>query len=67
MELLKRASYPLLQVKNFFENKTNTHIERTETKFIYEWIIAELPNKQKNVLILNGEKGLGKPDIKITI
>ncbi|AZA52765.1 NACHT domain-containing protein [Chryseobacterium sp. G0201] len=62
-EILKKASYPLLQVRNYIENKTITHITRTETKSIYDWIINELPVKQKNVLILKGEKGLGKSAI----
>lgn len=62
-EVLKKASYPLLQVRNYIENKTITHITRNETKSIYDWIINELPIKQKNVLILKGEKGLGKSAI----
>nr|WP_315032946.1 ATP-binding protein [uncultured Chryseobacterium sp.] len=54
------ASYALLQIRNYIQDKTNTHILRNEPQVIYDWIISELPEKQKNVLILKGEKGLGK-------
>ncbi|HRE78473.1 MAG TPA: ATP-binding protein [Flavobacterium sp.] len=61
--LLKNTSYALLQVKNYIENNTSTHIQRTETELIYNWINAVLPTNKRNVLVLKGEKGLGKSAI----
>jgi hypothetical protein len=61
--ILKNTSYALLQVKNYIENKTSTHIQRTETELIYNWINTDLPISKKNVLVLKGEKGLGKSAI----
>ncbi len=61
--ILKSTSYALLQVKNYIENKTSTHIRRTETELIYNWINTNLPFNKKNVLVLKGEKGLGKSAI----
>lgn len=58
--VLKNASYALRQVKYYIENKTSTHIQRSETVLIYDWINTDLHNNKKNVLILKGEKGLGK-------
>ncbi|QOW09925.1 AAA family ATPase [Kaistella flava (ex Peng et al. 2021)] len=61
--ILKSTSYALLQVRNYIEDKTNAHIVRSEVTSIYNWIIQDLPSNQKNVLILKGEKGLGKSAI----
>ena len=61
--ILKNTSYALLQVKNYIENKTGTHIQRTETESIYNWINNDLPVNKKNILVLKGEKGLGKSAI----
>lgn len=63
LDVLKKASYPLLQVRNYIENKTKAHIIRNETKAISDWVISKLPIDKKNVLILKGEKGLGKSAI----
>ncbi|WP_294317997.1 ATP-binding protein [uncultured Chryseobacterium sp.] len=61
--ILKNTSYALLQVRNYIEDKTNAHIVRTEVTSIYNWIIQDIPLNQKNVLVLKGEKGLGKSAI----
>lgn len=62
--ILRNSSYALLQqVRNYIENKTNTHIQRTETNAVYNWIKTELPTDKKNILILKGEKGVGKSAI----
>lgn len=60
---LKNTSYALLQVRNYIENKTSTHIQRTETESIYNWLNIDLPANKRNVLVLKGEKGLGKSAI----
>ncbi|MDR7832504.1 ATP-binding protein [Riemerella anatipestifer] len=62
--ILKNSSYALLkQVRNYIENKTNTHIQRAETEVVYNWIKTDLPVNKKNVLVLKGEKGVGKSAI----
>jgi hypothetical protein len=63
-EKLKRsftkASYFLSDVKNFFEKKPESHINRKETKQIVDWVSTDLKNGQKNLLVLEGDKGMGK-------
>ncbi|WP_169712671.1 ATP-binding protein [Epilithonimonas caeni] len=61
--ILKNTSYALLQVRNYIEDKTSAHIVRAEVTSIYNWIIQDIPLNQKNVLVLKGEKGLGKSAI----
>lgn len=63
-DVLRKASYPLMQARNFFQDKTLTHIERSETAVIYDWIMAPLQAEQKNVLVLKGERGAGKSAIQ---
>jgi len=57
---IQNASTSLSKVKNYFEKDTTSHIERTETKKIIHWIKNDLQHPQKNILILEGDKGLGK-------
>ncbi|GAQ15683.1 hypothetical protein MODO_3383 [Myroides odoratimimus] len=60
---LKNTSYALLQVKNHIEDNIKTHITRSETTEIINWIETDLANNQNNVLILTGDKGTGKSGI----
>src|SRR5690606_5018770 len=39
---------------------TETHIERNETTEIVNWVKNDLANNQKNLTVLEGEKGIGK-------
>ena len=55
-----KASHFLSGVKNFFEKKPESHIVRNETKQIVDWVSADLKNGQKNLLVLEGDKGMGK-------
>lgn len=55
-----KASHFLLGVKNFFEKKPESHITRKETKQIVDWVSSDLKNGQKNLLVLEGDKGMGK-------
>lgn len=57
---INKANFYLENVPNLFGENTETHIERSETNFIYEWINNDLNNDQKNIFILEGEKGYGK-------
>lgn len=57
---IQNASYYLSGIKNFFENNKTTHIEREETSEIINWLIKPLSFNEKNILILEGDKGLGK-------
>lgn len=62
-DILKTSSYALLQVRNYIEYRANAHIVRNEVKSVYDWVTNEIPYNQKNVLVLKGEKGLGKSGI----
>lgn len=57
---LKKANLYLENVSHFFGENIETHIDREETLKIYDWINNDLKNSQKNILILEGEKGFGK-------
>lgn len=63
-EIIKKASSTFLQIRNFIENRSGVHIDRQETQIIYKWIISPLPEKQRNILILKGQKGFGKSAIQ---
>ncbi len=57
---LQSASSDLSSVVNHFENLPSSHIERKETKELYEWIIKPLNEKEDNIAILAGNAGMGK-------
>ncbi|WP_452221435.1 hypothetical protein [Lacinutrix salivirga] len=56
---LKASSF-LHNIKNYFGNEPTTHIKRKETINIINWIKSDLDSNKKNILILEGDKGLGK-------
>jgi len=64
LEKLKKSIFKtslfLHNVKNYFEKEPNTHIERKETSNIINWVKTDLQPKKKNLLVLEGDKGLGK-------
>jgi hypothetical protein len=62
-KILQKASFSLFQVKNYLEKNTESHIIRKETKQIHNWIVSDLKRNKKNILVLNGEKGIGKSTI----
>ncbi len=55
-----KASSFLSGVKNYFEKDPDSHIERKETKQIVNWVNTDLKDGQKNLLVLEGDKGIGK-------
>lgn len=55
-----KASYFLSNLKNYFAINPNTHIHRKESKEIIDWINADLKSPKRNLLVLEGEKGMGK-------
>lgn len=57
---IHKANFYLENVPNLFGENAETHIERNETDVIYNWISKDLTNNQKNIFILEGEKGYGK-------
>lgn len=57
---IKKGSFYLENVSNFFGDNITTHIERTETIKIYDWIKRDLAVNEKNVFIVEAEKGYGK-------
>jgi len=57
---LNKASSFLDTIKNYFEKKPLSHIERKETNEIFNWIKADLIFPNRNLLVVEGEKGIGK-------
>lgn len=57
---INKANFYLENVPTLFGENTDTHIERSETDTIYDWINNDLTGDQKNIFILEGEKGYGK-------
>ncbi|MCP2026537.1 hypothetical protein L1276_001681 [Flavobacterium sp. HSC-32F16] len=57
---IRKASLFLSKVKNYFEKDPKTHIPRKETEKIINWVKNDLEYPEKNILILEGEKGIGK-------
>jgi len=55
-----KASSFLSGVKNYFEKDPDSHIDRKETKQIVKWVTTDLKDGQKNLLVLEGDKGIGK-------
>ncbi len=58
--LLKNASFDLSKINNYFGEYEDSHINRTETESIFNWVNNDLQHKQKNIAILVGNGGLGK-------
>lgn len=59
---LKKSSNAVDQIVNYIGEK-HIHVEREETDKIYNWINNDLKKDTKNVLILTGEKGIGKSSV----
>ena len=56
----KKASLFIEQTRNYFENVPSTHIIRKEFKTITKWIEEDLVYPNKNLLVIEGVKGIGK-------
>ncbi len=57
---IQKASLYLSEVKNYFGKEPDIHIKRKETQQIIDWIKTDLEDCQKNILVLEGETGMGK-------
>lgn len=62
-KIIQKASFSLFQVKNYLEKSKESHITRKETIQILDWVVSDLKDNKKNILVLNGEKGIGKSAI----
>ena len=54
------ASSFVAELSNEFIGVPDSHIERSETQSIINWINVELEEKKKNILLLEGGAGTGK-------
>lgn len=54
------ASHRLYDWKSHFQNVSDSHIQRTETVQLIEWIDAPLAKEQKGIALLAGDAGTGK-------
>lgn len=57
---INHANFYLENLVDTFGENENTHLERTETNQIFNWITKDLAKERKNIFILQGEKGYGK-------
>lgn len=57
---LKKSSNALHEINNFFGNNNSTHVPREETNVIFNWVENDLKKESNNILIITGEKGIGK-------
>lgn len=58
---LKIGSARLQSERNFFQDIEQTHVDRIETKQLFDWIVKETPDiDHKNICLLAGEAGYGK-------
>lgn len=57
---LESASADLLSVPNYFENLPQSHIDRKETKELFDWIFEPKTENKNNIAILAGSAGMGK-------
>ena len=57
---LESASADLLSVPNYFENLPQSHINRKETKELFDWIFESKTEDKNNIAILAGNAGMGK-------
>jgi len=57
---IRKGSFYLEEVPSFFGDITSSHLERSETVTIFDWINKDLATNEKNTFILEAEKGYGK-------
>ncbi|MFH6989394.1 hypothetical protein ACHRVW_16765 [Flavobacterium collinsii] len=57
---IQKGSFYLEEVSNYFGDITTSHLERSETVAIFDWIKKDLATNEKNTFILEAEKGYGK-------
>ncbi|WP_353482318.1 hypothetical protein, partial [Haliscomenobacter sp.] len=60
LEKFSAASHRLYDCKSNFQNVSDSHIQRTETDQLIEWIDAPLAKEQKGIALLAGDAGTGK-------
>ena len=63
LNYIKSASYDFKNLKNTFGSNIYTHIDRTETNQIFDWILSDLSEKNKNVAVVIAKAGYGKTTI----
>lgn len=54
------ASCELSFINNTFRNLPDSHIQRKETKELFDWILKPLEEKESNISVLVGNAGTGK-------
>lgn len=59
-EKFSAASHRLYDWKSHFQNVSDSHIQRTETDEIIQWIDDPLPEEGKGIALLAGDAGAGK-------
>lgn len=59
-EVFEKTSFYISRFKNHFGNNIETHIKRPEVQTILNWVEADWESSQKNIFIVEGEKGNGK-------
>ena len=60
---IKSASFDFKNLKNTFGNNADTHIDRIETNQIFDWVLSDLSEKNKNLAVVIAKAGYGKTTI----
>jgi hypothetical protein len=60
LDEFKSASYALRSCDNWFGSIIESHLERSETKKLHQWIIEPLKPKNSSVCLVTGKAGSGK-------
>ncbi len=56
----KLASFDIKNINNQFGEIEHTHIKRSETNNLFNWVLSDLEADQKNIAVLEANAGLGK-------
>lgn len=58
--ILSKTSSYLTDVKNYFGNNSQNHLKRKIVDDVFNWVGNELSKPSENLLLLGGDKGVGK-------
>jgi hypothetical protein len=57
---MESASFDFENINSHFGKKKETHLDRVETKDLFNWVLLDLEKEHKNIAILEANAGLGK-------
>jgi hypothetical protein len=57
---MESASFDFENINSHFGKKKETHLDRVETKDLFNWVLLDLEKEHKNIAVLEANAGLGK-------